>query len=235
MPLAGTLHVAGKTVAEIRALATQRLGDNYLVNPQISVTMKDYLSRPIAVLGAVEKGGVFYIRKNFVTVTEALSLAGGLNEKAGTTAVVIEPQLQGPPKRTEISIVDLVLKADPSNNIPIGPHATITVLPAEDFYIVGYVPRPGNFPFHRPLTVTQAVGLAGGVDERGSLEVVEIKRPTAQGMEKIPVDLVAIAAGDKPDVPILPHDTIQVGRTWTKAFLDFIDKIASHFGFGYSL
>ena len=70
---------------KIRALAIEPLGTNYLVTPQMTVTMKEYRSRPISVLGNVQRGGVFLLQKNFVTLTAALSLAGGLSERACPT------------------------------------------------------------------------------------------------------------------------------------------------------
>lgn len=244
LPFVGPLLVAGKTLAEVRTLAVSRYAENYLQNPQLTVTMHDYKSRPISVLGAVEKGGVFYLQKNNVTLTEALSLAGGLSTggidrvSAGTTALIVEPPAQkgGLPVRTEVNLVDLLLNGNQQLNMTIGPHATVDVLPAEDIYVQGYVAKPGSFPYHRPITVTQAVGLAGGVDEtRGSPEVCEVRRATSNGVERIKVDLTAIASGETADVTVKSKDTIWVGRTWFKAFLDFLNNVTSHFGFGYTL
>jgi polysaccharide export outer membrane protein len=241
LPYVGPLLVSGKSLAELRQLAVSRYAENYLQKPELTVTMHDYRSRPITVLGAVEKGGVFYLQKNDVTLTEALSLAGGLSTggidrvHAGTTALVVSPPTQkgGVPVRTEVNLVDLLLNGNQQLNMTIGPHTTVDVLPSEDIYVQGYVAKPGSFPYYRPITVTQAVGLAGGVDEtRGSPEVCEVRRATSNGVERIKVDLTAIASGETADVPIRPKDTVWIGRTWFKAFVEFINNVASHFGFG---
>ncbi len=235
VPFAGTIPAGGKTVHGIRDLIAEALGSNYVVNPQVTVTVKEYRSRPISVLGGVEKGGVFYLQKNNVSLIEALSLAGGISVRGGTRAVVMTPgKGDEPASRVDCDLVALLEDGDPSLDVRIEPNSSVSVLPAEDFYVVGYVPKPVNFPFLRPITVTQAVDLAGGVDERfGSPSAIAITRATAQGTRTFDVDLERIAEGEDPDVAILPGDTVHVGRTFAKAVQSLFETALSRFGFGF--
>jgi polysaccharide export outer membrane protein len=237
VPFAGLIAVAGKSTGEVRSLVIERLSANVLLNPQVTVTVKDFRSQSITVLGAVEKGGSFYLQKNSLTLTEALALAGGPSARVGTRAIVLVPPVgDEAPRRIDVDLVALLVDGDSNWDVKIGSHFSVNVLLAEDFYVVGFVPHPGNFPYHRPLTVTQAIGLAGGVDEKsGSSSTIEITRPTDRGTELLLVDLTEIAAGHAPDIAVYPRDSIAVRRTFGKALIEFIEAVTSHFGFGYQL
>ncbi|MFC1707921.1 polysaccharide biosynthesis/export family protein, partial [Planctomycetota bacterium] len=89
MPFAGFVKAAGATAEEIRGRIVEALGEKYLVDPQVMVSVKQYRSKQIVVTGEVARPGTFYLRKNHVGVVEALSMAGGLSPEAGTKAFVI--------------------------------------------------------------------------------------------------------------------------------------------------
>jgi polysaccharide export outer membrane protein len=52
--LLGDVHVNGLTTAQIEKLLTKELGKNYLVDPMVTVSIKDYRSHKVYVLGEVE-------------------------------------------------------------------------------------------------------------------------------------------------------------------------------------
>ena len=60
-PLIGRVKAAGSTPKELAAHLTELLGKDYLVNPQVIVWVKEYLSQQVQVLGAAEKPGVYYL------------------------------------------------------------------------------------------------------------------------------------------------------------------------------
>lgn len=233
VPFAGSIPASGKSIDEVRRLIVEKLGAGYIVDPQATVTVKEYRSRPITVAGAVEKGGIFYLQTTSVTLLEALSMAGGLSPRAGTSAIVLTPKSDGTTARADCDLVALLLRGDERQNVWLEPNASVTVVTADDLYVVGYVARPGNFAYHQPLTVTQAVGLAGGVDLRsGSPSAVTITRATDRGIATIEVDLDAIAEGEGEDIAVYPGDTIGVGRTFAKACLSLLEFLLGKVGFG---
>jgi len=83
LPLIGAVTAAGLTTDGFRAVIEKRLAAEYMVDPQVSVAITEYHGRQVAVMGAVAKPGVFTLRRNAVTLLDALALAGGLNERAG--------------------------------------------------------------------------------------------------------------------------------------------------------
>src|SRR5436189_5356534 len=60
----------------------------YKTNPSVSVFVKEFQSRPVAVIGAVDKPGQFRLQRQ-VRLLELLSFAGGPTDKAGRVIDVI--------------------------------------------------------------------------------------------------------------------------------------------------
>jgi polysaccharide export outer membrane protein len=87
LPLVGVVNASGKSVAEVQRLIVSGLAE-YLLEPQVSVIIKDYRSRWIGVIGAVERPNIYYLNRNRITMLQALSLGGGLSKDAGTKAVI---------------------------------------------------------------------------------------------------------------------------------------------------
>ena len=71
-PLIGRVKAAGSTPKELAGELTELLGKDYLVNPQVIVWVKEYLSQKVQVLGAAEKPGVYYLTGP-TTILEILS------------------------------------------------------------------------------------------------------------------------------------------------------------------
>jgi polysaccharide export outer membrane protein len=88
VPLIGDVTAAGLTTAELRERIQGRLAAEYMVDPQVGVSVKEYNGRQVTVMGAVRKPGVYTLRRNAVTVLDAIARAGGLTEKAGRTISV---------------------------------------------------------------------------------------------------------------------------------------------------
>jgi protein involved in polysaccharide export with SLBB domain len=51
-------------------------------NPSVSITITEYRSRPVSVLGEINKAGVLWLHVQ-TTLLETLSLAEGLKQDAG--------------------------------------------------------------------------------------------------------------------------------------------------------
>jgi len=81
-PLVGTVKVGGLNVGQAVSLLQDKLGD-YLVNPQVTILIKEYKKRKIFVLGEVKNAGAFQLPSDTpMTVLEAISLAGGFTDIA---------------------------------------------------------------------------------------------------------------------------------------------------------
>lgn len=74
VPLAGRLQAAGLTVDQLEAALAARLQE-YLQTPVVTVSVSEFRSQPVSVLGAVNTPGVHQIRGR-KTLFEVISEAG---------------------------------------------------------------------------------------------------------------------------------------------------------------
>ena len=113
-PFLGDIQVAGRTSREVEQTLLEGLKGPYLVDPRISVTIAEY--RPIYVNGEVKQVGGFPWEPG-LTVRKAISLAGGLGERASSRKIYLVPENATP--GTERQRVDL--------DHPVAPGDIITV------------------------------------------------------------------------------------------------------------
>ncbi|MDH4303387.1 MAG: polysaccharide biosynthesis/export family protein, partial [Nitrospira sp.] len=80
MPIIGDVQAAGLTADALAAQITERL-KGYIQNPSVSVNVKELNSYSVFVLGEVTKPGKYQL-KSYVTVLQAISMAGGFTNYA---------------------------------------------------------------------------------------------------------------------------------------------------------
>lgn len=89
-PLLGAINLGGKTVDEAAASIRELLGKDYLVNPQVTLTVVEYSKRRFTVLGQVQKPGSYDIpSEESVTILQAIAMAGGFTRLAVKSKVTI--------------------------------------------------------------------------------------------------------------------------------------------------
>ena len=88
LPLLDSVHVAGLTPREVELVLQELLRRTYMKDPHVSVFVREMQSHPVSVLGAVRRPGVFQVRGG-KTLIEILSLAEGLADDAGETAIIM--------------------------------------------------------------------------------------------------------------------------------------------------
>ena len=84
-PLIGYVHVAGKTLDEIRVLVSRKL-ERYIPNPQVNVRVADFRGQKIYVLGEVTHKGFLPITDQQLTIADALALSGWFDSKYADTS-----------------------------------------------------------------------------------------------------------------------------------------------------
>jgi protein involved in polysaccharide export with SLBB domain len=87
-PLIGVVEVTGKTPAQVESEIRARLADGFLVNPQVSLLVKEYRSKKVSVLGQVRQPGTLNFADG-MTIIEAVSQAGGFTAMARKNAVTV--------------------------------------------------------------------------------------------------------------------------------------------------
>ena len=94
MPLIGNVPAAELTTAQLDQRLTERLGEKYLENPDVSVGVKASTRRSVTVDGAVKTAGSFPVAGP-LTLMQAVALAGGTAEDANVRRVAIFRTIDG--------------------------------------------------------------------------------------------------------------------------------------------
>ena len=94
MPLIGDVPVAGLSASEASDVIAGRLGERYLVSPQVTVYVKKAVGRRITVDGEVRAPGLYPIEGR-TGLLQAVALAKGPSRLASLKQVVIVRQVQG--------------------------------------------------------------------------------------------------------------------------------------------
>jgi polysaccharide export outer membrane protein len=219
LPYLGETEVEGLTRGELEKKLSQILQEkNYIKDPQVSVLIIEYQSKRIYLLGAVENTGPYELLGR-MTLLKLLSQAGGLTPEAGDRIIITRQLTDGNKTTLTIPVEDLLLKGNPSLDIPLQPDDIINV-PVDKIvliYVTGQVKNPGalevrssNIP-----TLLRAIAMAGGFDDRASKGKVLIKRTDEAGKEiEIKVDVGDIMKGKKKDVQLQADDVVIVPEKW---------------------
>jgi polysaccharide export outer membrane protein len=212
--LLGEVKVGGLTKSGLEKKLTQLFKERFLKNPQVTVFIKEYRSRIVSILGAVNEPGDYELLGR-QTLLQMISQAGGLTEEAGREIIVIRKQPDGSNTSQEIPVEDLVEKGDVKLNIVLKPGDIINI-PIDKtvrVYVFGQVKKPGALEVKKSNipTLLQAIAQAGGFSERASRGNVNIKRKNDQGEEiQITVNAKAIIKGKKKDIQLLENDVVYV-------------------------
>jgi polysaccharide export outer membrane protein len=209
-PLLGRVAAAGLTTRQLAAVLTERLEKDYLVNPHVMVTVKEYLSRKVLVIGEAERPGPYYLTGP-TSVAEMLSKAG-VGRAAGTQVVLLRERAGE--RGSVIRRLDLskVLAGEASQNVRLEDQDTIFVPKAQAFFVLGEVKTAGTFPLDKEVTVFEAITLAGGFTDRAAPGEVKLIRRTPDGQqETIALDMSGGSATDR-QTRLREGDTLYVPK-----------------------
>ena len=96
LPLLGNVHVAGETVASAVADIRSRLDKDYIINPQVTMTIMDYAPQMVTVLGEVEhQGQVTIPPQGGLDIMGAIALAGGYSRIADPANITVVRTVNG--------------------------------------------------------------------------------------------------------------------------------------------
>jgi polysaccharide export outer membrane protein len=217
LPLLGEIYVEGLTKTELEEKLSQLLEEKYLQNPQVTVFIKEYQSKRVFMLGAVEEPGPYELLGS-QTLLQFISQAGGLTSDAGDEIIIIRQLHDGTNKSIRISIDDLILEGDTSLNISLEPNDIVNI-PADKsvfIYVFGQVKKPGSLDVKKSNipTLLRAIAQAGGFSDRASKSKVIIKRVDQNGEEiQIKVNVKEIIKGKRKDVQLKENDIVYVPET----------------------
>lgn len=214
-PLIGEVRAAGVSSGELEKTIAAKLEEGFLVNPQVSVTVKEYKSQRVFVMGEVNKPGTYAVtREN--NILFVLSQAGGPTKDAGEEVVIIRPSqpvthaltLQDAELHREtifkVNLKD-VLAGDKTSNIPIRDGDSVVVPKMPFFFVMGEVKTPGKYNLERGTTVLMAISIGGGLTPKSAPGRTKITREQAGKKVEIRASMETL---------IFPGDTIVVPESF---------------------
>ncbi len=201
-----------------------------LVDPIVKVTVVEYHSRPIAVMGAVKKPLTFQA-VGAVTLLDALAKAEGLSADAGTEVIVSRPRGEESTALLErVSLTRLLRDADPAVNTVLHGGEEIRVPEAGKIFVVGNVRKPGAFPVRDAAdhSVLKLVALSEGLMPYAANEAYIYRRNENGDKQEIAIPLARIMGRKEPDVPLQVDDVLYIPDNKTRRnAASIIDRIAS--------
>ena len=94
LPLAGSVHAAGRTPEELAQLVTERLRGSYVRSPRVTVSILETVSQVVTVDGEVRQPGLYPVTGG-MTLMRAVARAQGTTEFARTNYVVLFRTVSG--------------------------------------------------------------------------------------------------------------------------------------------
>lgn len=223
LPLVGKVKAQGFTAAQLEEEVARQL-ERYLQRPIATVSVKEFKSQRIAVMGAVSKPDVFTVTGPKYLL-DMLFSAGGLKD-AGKGCYIFRPVKQENLEvaETETIIIDLeelLEKGNRSLNIPVFSGDIINIPKGGVIYVDGAVSKRGMYPLAGRTTLLMAIAMAGGTRFVADNSDIVVLRDTGQGIRQVlRADYESAKYDTKADIRIQDNDIIIVGRSGWKTFVD---------------
>jgi polysaccharide biosynthesis/export protein len=210
-PYVGNVHVAGKTVSEARSLLSRKLS-NYFKQVKLDVRVLSFQSHRAVVVGEVKNPGIQPMTETPMTVSEAISRAGGVTENADMSNVALGRD----GKQYKIDVMSLYAMGNALHNTLLKDGDVLYIPDHKDnkVLILGEVGKQQALQMNKgKLSLAQALGESYGLDLNTSRpEEIYVIRPGDMKPE-----IFKLNAGS-PDAMILAdqfalqaHDTVYVG------------------------
>lgn len=196
--------------------------ESILKDPVVILSVQEYRSRPVSVVGAVNHPLTFQAAGQ-TTLLDAIARAGGMTSAVGSTILVTGQTADehGNIKVTVTSIAssNLLSSPNPEANIRLHGGEQIRVLEAGHIFVAGNVRHPGMFAIQSDadMTVVKAIALSEGLQPYAAhtAYIYRQQHPGGQRVE-VEVPLNRIMGRKEPDVALLSDDILYVPQNGGK-------------------
>ena len=205
-----------------------------MVDPYVNVAVREFNSNPVAVLGAVNSPGRFQLQRS-IRLVELLTFVNGTSANAGRTVEILRnsrrPRCEGTKFVVPEDGEDELVSVDLSDAFKGGEEANPIIVPGDivrisdaaqiNAYILGNVKSGMAINLKDPVTLTQAIAMAGGTTSGAQLDKVKIRRliPGTINRDEMIANVKEINQRKRDDILLQPNDIVDVpGPTGAKKF-----------------
>ncbi|HPD13655.1 MAG TPA: polysaccharide biosynthesis/export family protein [Planctomycetota bacterium] len=192
LPLAGSVPVAGKSVAEIEAAVAAAYYPKHLSSPpSVLARVADYRVATVYAIGAIGSPGRYELRSNELELAVLLAKAGGIGVGRTASGVgaggakVIRIRHAGQPREAKPLEVPVRDRNIPIANVALQDGDTVEVEHFDDplFTVTGLVMSPGVHPYPpgAKYTLQQVLAMSGGIDTQAGPRYATIYRQDGNG------------------------------------------------------
>lgn len=205
-PMIGEVQVAGKSTFDVeRETASMLSKGGFIIDPQVTVTILEFKSQQVSVLGQINKPGRYTLEPT-TTLVDIIAMAGGINHSGDHNIILTRKDKSGALSKHQIDLRQILEISNDVKPFKIQQDDIIFVPKAPMFYIYGEVQRPGGFTIEPMLSVAQAISLGGGLTLRGTERGILIKRLQKNGkVEPVRAELTDL---------VQKNDVIVIDERW---------------------
>lgn len=165
----------------------------------------------VQITGRATKPGTLPLTRG-MTFREAMGVIGDATVDADTSSITIRREGKAEPIKVDYK---KAMSGDPVSDVTLQANDVINIpeLETSSFTVMGGVNRPGQFPLAEKITLSQAVGLAGGpMPNIGDLRKVQLMRGETSGKsgETRNIDLTKVMKDASQDPEVQRGDVIYV-------------------------
>jgi polysaccharide biosynthesis/export protein len=194
-PLINRVKAGGLTTRQVAASLVDLLGKDYLVNPQVIVSVKEYQSQKVTILGETGRPGVYYLTGP-TSLIDVLSKAAWLSKNAGKQILLVRDQPNaGSGAGGDTTIMRLnVDKLQAGNNaenvrVQAGDMIFVTSRDENNFFVFGEVKKPGSYPLDKDTNILEGITIAGGFTDKASPSRTRVIRVGLAGPQVLEIDM----------------------------------------------
>jgi polysaccharide biosynthesis/export protein len=186
LPVAGEIKVGGLTEDQARDAIRKSLS-KLVKEPEVNLFVKEYTSRQVAVVGMINKPGLYSLNSRSDTVLDLIGRAGGMNERA--------------------SNVVMLVPAPPSSGGKIPSNVRADFRDSDQ----GNLSEGAAVTDHLGVQIPTS---AQGPEKAIAPDRQDISRtsysPVPKGADSVSINLTSLTRGSRDDIPVRPGDVIIV-------------------------
>lgn len=233
------LPVVGLTPTQIDNTITENLSE-YVKKPRIDVIVKEYKSKKVSILGAIDRlqtgisGPGIYPITGRMTILDLLLTAGGHSDQADLTKV----ELTRKGNIYNLNLYSAIFHGEATQNITVEagdrivipelPQYKVSKLPDRKVFVLGEVRSPGLYKFKDNINIIEAISMAGGITIHAVEEDTKILRGDDKRRVVLSSDIKKLlkASDISQNIPVEDGDVVFIPKAKISDVSDFFTKLS---------